>query len=138
MTMKGAAWIAGSVLFALGAGWVWGASGRAAAVTALRAAQVRADLSEARALVLDGRISLFQHNFGDAGARFHDAAALVQRVQARLREGGQAERAGRLEIALSHLANAVRLAAAVDPAAQDAAASAADALVAVATSPPSP
>lgn len=138
MTLKSTAWVGAAVLLALGAGWVWGASGRAAAVTAQRAAANRADLAEARALVLDGRVSLFRKNFGDAGARFHDASGLVQGVQIRLRETGQAERAGRLQIVLSYLADASRLAAAVDPAAQDAAASAADALVAASASPRSP
>lgn len=76
---------------------------------------------EARALVLEGRVSLFLVNFGDASARFTRAGEVVERLQGRLREAGQAERAGRLEIARAQLKDAQRLAVSVDQAAQNAA-----------------
>lgn len=121
MTTKHIAWIALAVAVALGVGWVWGASGRSAREQARRAEEQRADLAEARALILDGRVLLFQANFGDASRRFEAAHALVERVQLRLRESAQAERAGRLEIVLAHLREAQSLAAAFSPEAHAAA-----------------
>ncbi len=69
-------------------------------------------------------MSLFLVNFGDASKRFEEARGLVEKAQTRLRETGQAERAGRLEIVLTHLRDAQRRAASLDSAAQGAAAEA--------------
>ena len=77
-------------------------------------AEMRAEFSEARALVLDGRLSLFQNNFGDAIQRFQGARDLIGRVQARLRQMGQVEQAGRLEIAISELSDAQRASSTFD------------------------
>lgn len=122
----------GSLVLALvvtfGIGWLAGASGRAAIEQQLLEAQERADFAQARALISDGRVSLFLVNFGDASRRFEEARGVVERVQKRLREVGQAERAGRLEIALTHLRDAQRLAASLDSSAQGAAAEALRAL----------
>ena len=122
----------GSLVLALvvsfGIGWLTGASGKAALQQQLAAAEERADFAQVRALVGDGRVSLFLVNFGDASRRFEEARGMVERVQTRLRESGQAERAGRLEIALSHLKDAQRLAASLDSSAQGAAAEALRAL----------
>jgi hypothetical protein len=107
---------------------MYGASGRSDAEQARRAAVQRADLNEARALVLEGNVALFQSNFGDATKRFDAARASVERIQAALRETGQAERAGRLEIVLSHLRDAQRLAVALDANARNAAEAALQAL----------
>lgn len=95
-------------------GWVWGASGRSDLEQARRAAVYRADLQEARALVLEGNVAIFQLNFGEAAKRFENARAVIERMQGALRETGQAERAGRLEIALSHLRDAQRQAVGLD------------------------
>jgi hypothetical protein len=121
VTSKHIAWIALAVAVALGVGWVWGASGRSDREQARRAEEQRADLAEARAMILDGRVLLYQANFGTASRRFESAAALVEEVQRRLRESAQAERAGRLEIVLAHLRDAQSLAAAFDPGAHAAA-----------------
>ena len=119
------------VLAAAAAGWMYGASGRSDAEQARRAAVDRADLNEARALVLEGNVALFQSNFGDATKRFDAARAAVERIQAALRETGQAERAGRLEIVLSHLRDAQRLAVALDATARNAADAALQALASI-------
>lgn len=113
--------IAAVVGGALLSGWVYGASGRSEAERARREAVERADISEARVAVLEGQLAVFQLNFGDSAKRFEAALALVARVQKSLRETGQAERAGRLEIALSHLRDAQRMAIALDANARSAA-----------------
>ena len=95
-----------------------------------RAAVQRADLNEARALVLEGNVALFQSNFGDATKRFEAAREAVERMQTALRETGQAERAGRLEVVLSHLRDAQRLALALDAKARNAADAALQAMMA--------
>ena len=120
--------VAAIVLSAALAGWMYGASGRTDAEQARRAAVQRADLNEARALVLEGNLALFQSNFGDATKRFDAARAAVERIQTALRETAQAERAGRLEIVLSHLRDAQRLAVALDANARNAADAALQAL----------
>ena len=110
---------------------MYGASGRSDVEQARRAAVHRADLNEARALVLEGNVALFQSNFGDATKRFDAARATVERIQTALRETGEAERAGRLEIALSHLRDAQRLAVALDANARNAADAALQALASI-------
>ena len=110
---------------------MYGASGRSDVEQARRAAVQRADLNEARALVLEGNVALFQSNFGDATKRFENARVTVERIQAALRETGQAERAGRLEVALSHLRDAQRLAVSLDANARNAADAALQALASI-------
>ena len=111
-----------SLVVAAGAGWFAGASGRAAVELARDRMELRAEFAESRALILDARLSLIHSNFGDAVERFQRARTLIGRVQTRVREIGQVEQAGRLEIALSHLADAQRLSATFDVARADAAA----------------
>ncbi len=108
---------------------MYGASGRSEVEQARRSAEHRADLMEARALVFEGQVAVLQLNFGDATKRFEGARVAVERMQAALRETGQAELAGRLEIALSHLKDAQRLAIALDANARTAANAALQALV---------
>jgi hypothetical protein len=121
------------VAVTLGVGWVWGASGRGEAEQAQRAAELRADFAEARALVLEARVHLFTNNFGSAGRALDRARPVIAGLQARLRETGQAERAGRLEIVLGHVGEAGRYTLAVDARAQNAAEAALDALAAAST-----
>jgi hypothetical protein len=116
---------------AAASGWIYGASGRSDVEQARRAAVQRADLNEARALVLEGNVALFQSNFGDATKRFEAARVAVERMQVALRETGQAERAGRLEIVLSHLRDAQRLAVSLDANARNAADAALQALTSI-------
>ena len=106
--------IAGAIVLAFGVGWCTGTSGRSDAETARRAAVERVDVAEARAQILDARVSLFQNNFGEANKRFNEAKATVERMQSQLREAGQSERAGRLEVVLGHLREAQRLSLALD------------------------
>jgi hypothetical protein len=110
--------VVGVILLALvvaaGLGWFAGSAGRSAVERHQAVIEMRADFSEARALVLEGRVSLYVSNFGDAIAQFQQASRRIAAVQSRLREIGQVEQAGRLEIAVSSLGEAQRLAATFD------------------------
>ena len=120
------------VVAALG-GWFAGASGRSVVELERNRFEMRAEFAESRALILDGRVNLFQSNFGNVIERFQNARNLIGRVQVQLREIGQVEQAGRLEIAQSHLNDAQHKAAAFDTAgAQFAAEQAINALAAAA------
>ena len=121
MPAKHIAWIAGAVAVAGLSGWMIGASGRSAEKQLTHAAEQRADLSEVRALIVEGRVSLFLSNFGDASTKFEAAITVLERMQMQLRENAQAERAGRLEIAIAHMRDAQRLAASFDASAHTAA-----------------
>ena len=95
----------------------------------------KAELNEARAFVLEGNLAVFQLNFGDAAKKFEAAHSAVERMQTALRETGQAERAGRLEVALSHLRDAQRLAVSLDANARNAADAALQALTSLLDGP---
>ena len=112
----------------LGAGWLWGHSGRSEMQTALHAATERAGVAEARGLVLEGRVSLFQMNFGEAAQKFGQAVTAVERLQTQLRDARQTDRATRLDPALTALREAQRLTLALDQSAHNKAAEALKAL----------
>lgn len=131
MTLKHVAWIAVAVVVAGLGGWIYGASGSSAREQARLVEEQRADMAEVRAHILEGRVSLFLSNFGDASRHFESARTVLERVQSRLRETAQAERAGRLQIPISHLRDAQHLSSAFDPAAHTAAGDALRALTAV-------
>lgn len=121
MVMKHLAWIAGAIIIVGLGGWMIGASGRSAEVQEKRAAEQRADIAEARALIVEGRVALFLTNFGDASKKFEAAITVLERIQIQLRETAQAERAGRFEITIAHVRDAQRLAASFDAGAHTAA-----------------
>jgi hypothetical protein len=112
--------VAGVVVAAAIGGWVYGASGRSTLEGERRAAIQRADMMEARSLILDGQVQVFLVNFGEASQRYEGARVVIERMQLALREVGQAERAGRLEIAATHLRDAQRLASSLDGSARNA------------------
>jgi hypothetical protein len=95
-------------------GWFVGSSGRSAVERERTRAVMQAEFAEARALVLEGRVSLYVSNFGNAIEQFQQASALIGTLQRQLREMGQVEQAGRLEIASSSLGDAQRSAAMFD------------------------
>lgn len=134
MSFRLISYVAGAVLIAALTGWVWGRSGKSEIEEARRSAVQQENLTDARALILEGQIHIFQLNFGDATKRYEAARAAIERVQLALRETGQAERAGRLEIPLTHLKDAQRLAVSLDASARNAADEALKALAAFATS----
>ena len=137
MTLKLAGWAALALVVTFGAGWYWGASGSAALEQQRRDAVARAEFSQARAFVLEGCVRLFQSNFGQANQAFDAARTIVLGAQTRLRQLGEAVKAGQLEVAIAQLREAQRLSLALDGAAQTAADDALRAIEAVSVSPAS-
>lgn len=113
-----------AVLVALGVGWAWGASGRSDINRALRLAELRDGLLEGRAAVLDARLDIYSVNFGEASRHLEAARSALRAVAARLNDLGRQEDAKRLELALTRIDEAQRMAGQLN---QDANALAADA-----------
>lgn len=113
-----------ALLAALGAGWVWGASGKWNIERALEIAESRGGLLEARAAVLDARLDIYSVNFGDASRHLEAARSALRAAAAALSATGRQEDAKRLELALTRIDEAQRMAGQLN---QDANALAADA-----------
>jgi hypothetical protein len=67
-----------ALVVALGAGWVWGASGRSDLNRALRIAELRDGLLEGRAAVLDARLDIYSVNFGEASRHLEAARSALR------------------------------------------------------------
>jgi hypothetical protein len=106
-----------AILVVLGLGYAWGVSGRSSLQTALDDARQRLDMADARALVLDARVSLYNNNFGDASRRFEDAKDPLRRIRQRYVDAGNTDSVRSLSAAIEHLEEAQRLAGKLDPAA---------------------
>jgi hypothetical protein len=126
--MKRVLGISVGLLVALGAGWVWGASGRSDTNRALRIAELREGLLEGRAAVLDARLDIYSVNFGDASRHLEAARTAVRAAEARLNSLGRQADAKPLELALAKIDQAQRMAGQLN---QDANALAADASKAI-------
>ena len=122
-----------AVLVVLGLGYAWGSSGRGAMQAGLDDARQRLDIADARSLVLDARVSLYNMNFGDASRRFEEAKDPLRRIRQRYVDAGSADAVRSMSAALEHLDEAQRLAGKLDPAANSKAGEALEA-VKVATS----
>jgi hypothetical protein len=120
MSMRAYAYVLLAVVLAFGGGWLVGASGTSDLAQDRDRHLMQAQAAQAEALLLGARVSLFETNFGDAGERLDRAALPVSAVQTSLRESGQAERAGRLEIVATQIRDAAVLARQFDGAAQSA------------------
>jgi hypothetical protein len=112
----------------LGLGYAWGASGRSAMQSTLDEARQRLDIAEARGEVLDARVSLYNMNFGDASRRFEEAKVPLRRIRQRLSDAGSADAVRSISAALEHLEEAQRLAGKLDPAANNKAGEALEAI----------
>jgi hypothetical protein len=117
-----------AILVCLGLGFAWGASGRGVLQTALDDSRQQLDLAEARGALLDGRVSLYNNNFGDASRRFEDAKAPLRRVKDRYQDAGESEAASSIDAALAHVDEAQQLAGKLDPAANSRAGEALEAI----------
>ena len=111
-------------LVALGAGWVWGASGRSAVSRALESAQLRGTLLEGRSAVLDARLSVYSINFGEASRHLETARTALRAADVQLKDLGRQDESRRLATALVRIDESQRMAGQVN---QDANALAADA-----------
>jgi hypothetical protein len=108
-----------ALIVALGLGFGWGASGRTELRTALDDAKQQLDLAEARGQILEGRVSLYNNNFGDASRHFEDAKAPLRRIMTRYQDAGKREAASDIVAAIGHLEEAQRLTAKLDPSANN-------------------
>ena len=117
-----------ALLVALGAGWVWGASGRSDLSRALRIAELRDGLLERRAAVLDARLDIYSVNFSEASRHLEAARTALGAAAARLNSLGRQADTKTLELALAKIDEAQRMAGELN---QDANALAADASKAI-------
>ena len=63
-----------ALVLALGGGWIWGASGKAALDHEKRRVEERLHFETARSQVLDGRLTLVGNGYAGASASFKSAA----------------------------------------------------------------
>lgn len=118
----------GVLVVIVGIGYAWGASGRGALQSAADEARRGLDRAEARGAILEGRVSLYNNNFGDASRQFEQAKEPLLRLKDRYDAAGERDAVTAVDTALRHVDEAQRLSAKLDPAAQNAAGQAIDAL----------
>jgi hypothetical protein len=99
-----------ALLVALGVGWVWGAAGRSGIARTLRTAELRDGLLTGRAAVLEARLDIYSVNFGEASRHLESARSALQTSDARLNELGREADAKRLQIAMTRVDEAQRMA----------------------------
>lgn len=108
--IKVAASIAGTIVLVALASFFYGRSGASADREAVVAARLRLQLVESRAQVLDGRVSLYLVNFGDAGRHFAFAKGPLTSARATLAARGRNDLAETLDRANKELDSAQQLA----------------------------
>jgi hypothetical protein len=99
-----------ALLAAFGAGWAWGASGRSDLTRALRLAELRDGLLEGRAAVLDARLDIYSVNFGEASRHLEAARSALRAADVRLKSLGRQADTKSLELALTKIDEAQRMA----------------------------
>lgn len=117
-----------ALIVCLGLGFGWGASGRSADRAALADAKQQLDLVEARGHILEGRVSLYNNNFGDASRHLEDAKAPLRRLRARYQTAGVRDAASGIDAAIGAVEEAQRLTGKLDPSANNKAMEALDAI----------
>ena len=126
--MKTAAAVGIALLVALGAGWVWGASGRSTLHDALTTAQLRETLIEGRAAILDARLDIYSVNFGNASKHLEAARSALRAGESKLKDLGRQDDTTEVGKALARIDEAQRLTGQLN---QNANAVAADAAAAI-------
>jgi len=138
-TVRLALWGLLGALLVLGAGWLWGASGRWDAQSALQDAQQRLRLADARGALAQARVDLFELNYGQASRHLQQARDSLNEAGRRLESGGGQPLADGVKEALARTVEAQELAASVNTSANERAAEALKALDRAAGSiPPAP
>jgi hypothetical protein len=99
-----------ALLVAVSVGWVVGASGRSNSDRALQIADLRAELLEGRAAVLDARLDIYSVNFGNASRHLEAARTALRAANERLMSLRRTEDAKSLEAALTRIDEAQRAA----------------------------
>jgi hypothetical protein len=111
-----------------GLGFAWGISGRSELQTAVDDVKQQLDLAEARGEILDGRVSLYSNNFGDASRHFETAKAPLLRVKRRYQDESKREAVASIDTAVGLLDEAQKMTAKLDPAANNKAGQALEAI----------
>ena len=126
-------WIVLALVLCVLLGYVWGQSGRRELQSTVDDVKQQLDLAEARGEILDGRVSLYSNNFGDASRHFETAKAPLLRVKQRYQDESKREAAASIDTASTLIDEAQRMAGKLDPAANNKAAQALDAIKAAAS-----
>src|SRR5215207_7867456 len=106
--------IAGGLIVALLAGWIWGTWGRSDMAGALQAAELRGELLGARAAILDARVAIYSVNFGEASGHLENARGLIGRANERLEQLGRDDDVTSVQMALASIDDAQRMAGKLD------------------------
>jgi hypothetical protein len=109
-TIKALASIVAAVALAALVSFFYGRSGASVDREALEATRLRLQIVESRAQVLDGRVSLYLVNFGDAGRHFAFAKGPLGPARATLVSRGRTELVTKLDAASKELDAAQELA----------------------------
>lgn len=117
-----------ALILCFGLGFAWGTSGRSELQTSVDDIRQQLDLAEARGEILDGRVSLYNNNFGDASRHFEIAKAPLLRVKERYQDESQRDAAAKIDAALGLVDEAQRMSAKLDPAANNKAGQALEAI----------
>jgi hypothetical protein len=125
-------WMVLALLVCVLLGYVWGRSGRGELESTVSDVKQQLDLAEARGEILDGRVSLYNNNFGDASRHFESAKAPLQRVKQRYQDDSQRDAASNIDTATTLIDEAQKMAGKLDPAANNKAGQALDAIKAAA------
>jgi hypothetical protein len=112
----------------LGLGFAWGASGRVALQTDLDEARQQLDLSDARGMILDARVSLYNNNFGDASRHLEDSKAPLRRARQRFQDASRSDAASSIDAAAGYVDEAQRLSGKLDSSANSKAGEALEAI----------
>ncbi len=107
-------WAVLVLLVTLGAGWLWGSTGRWAAEGRARDAEQRLALSDARAALSLARVDLFELNFGQASRDLERAKKALNACVTRYEQTGPADAATAARDALAKTAEGQQLAGSVD------------------------
>lgn len=106
--------VAGGLVVALLAGWIWGRSGQSDTARALQTSELRGDLLGARAAVLDARVAVYSVNFGEASRHLEDARGLLGRAEERLKRLGRDDQVKQVQAAQATVEDAQRMAGKLD------------------------
>lgn len=121
-----------ALIVCFGLGFGYGTSGRGELQSTVEDVKQQLDLAEARGEILDGRVSLYNNNFGDASRHFETAKTPLLRVKQRYQNESKREAAASIDTATALVDEAQRLSGKLDPAANNKAGQALDAIKAAA------
>ena len=134
--MKIVLWGLLDAVILLGAGWLWGSSGRWDAEAGLRDNQLRLRLADARGALALSRVDLFELNYGQASRHLQQAKDALNEVLGQLGSSAQKPMSDAVREALAKTVEAQQLAASVNTTANERAAEALKSLERAPAAPP--